>query len=167
MSALDALRLRASAALHQKGFLRRDRTGTALFVTDYCKRTTNLSEAISALTAAQFTVSERNSLWFLDLTKDGWTELIRSIPPCQVPPLTDENLPFYSLAARLTRHPVAAEVQPILPIRLTLLCLDAGDENRLLRELPPILADCLKQKLPVPEAAGRLIAYYIGGNKRC
>ena len=167
MSALDALRLRASAALHQKGFLRRDRLGTALFVTDYCKRTTDLSEAIAALTAAQFTVSERNGLWQLDLTKDGWTAFIRSIPSCPVPPLTDENLPLYSLATRLTRHPVAAEVQPIAPIRLTLLCLDASDEKRLLRELPPMLADCLKQKLPVPEAAGRLIAHYMGGNERC
>ncbi len=167
MSALDALRERAAAALDGRGFLRRDRLGTALFVTDYGKRTTDISAALSALAEAQLTVEEKNGLWRLDLTNEGWTALIQSIPPCAVPPATDENLPLYSLAVRLTRHPVDAAMQPVAPIRLTLLCLDAGDTGRLLRELPPLLADCLKQHLPVPEAAGRLIAQYIKEREPC
>ena len=70
MSALDALRSEARAALSETGFLRRDRTAAALFVTDYPLRVQNAEDALARLEAGGFTVIKERGLWRIDQRRD-------------------------------------------------------------------------------------------------
>ena len=64
------------------------------------------------------------------------------------------TLPLYSLAVRLTRTPSAAEDQPVAPLRLLIKAVDTGRADCVLRAFPPLLSALLREKKPLPEAAG-------------
>ena len=158
MSALDALRSEARAALLETGFLRRDRTAAALFVTDYPQRVQNAEEALARLEARGFTVIKEHGFWRIDLSQERWNALIASLRPVAIINRGEEALPLYSIATRLQKASVPPENQPLYPLRLTLICLDAGEMERLSELMAPLLAECLRLKTPLPAAAGILIA---------
>lgn len=158
MSALDALRSEARAALSETGFLRRDRTAAALFVTDYPLRVQNAEDALARLEAGGFTVIKERGLWRIDLNRERWNALIASLRPVAIINRGEETLPLYSIATRLQKVSVPPENQPLYPLRLTLICLDAGETERLSNLMAPLLAEYLRLKAPLPAAAGVLIA---------
>ena len=158
MSALDALRSEARAAMGQTGFLRRDGTAAALFISDYPLRAADADAAKSRLAQSGFETSAARGLGRVDPSAARWRALIASVPPVKLRESGDDLLPLASVARRLLKTDTPPESQPLYPIRLTLIYLEAKEYDRLFALISPALAECLRLREPLPTAAGRLIA---------
>ena len=135
--------------------LRVCREDDCLLVTDAPLRFPERAAQIkNALEAAGWDVRPSGGLWRLDPGQEMWGGIIRSVPREDLPDPAQVSLPLYSLAVRLTRAPAPAERQPKLPLRVLLKAIEAGDADRVLRFFPPFLAARLREKQPMPEAAG-------------
>ena len=131
-----------------------------LFVTDAPKRLSDAADATrAALQAVGWDVRPVGGLWRLDLREERWRSFIRSVPREEGPDPMEAPLPLYSLAKRLTRAPVPAEDQPLLPLRVLLKALDSGRAEAVLHFFPPYLAGLLREKKPMPEAAGWMLTW--------
>ena len=138
--------------------LRVCREDDCLFVTDAPKRLSDAADAArTALQAVGWDVRPVGGLWRLDLGEDRWRSFIHSVPREEGPDPMESSLPLYSLAKRLTKAPVPAEDQPLLPLRVLLKALDSGKEEAVTRFFPPYLAVLLREKKPMPEAAGWIL----------
>lgn len=158
MILLKDLRGEVRQKLNAPCMLRVGREDDCLFVTDAPKR---LSDAAAAardtLEAGGWDVRPVGGLWRLDLGKDRWRSFIRSVPREEGPDPMVASLQLYSLAKRLTKAPVPAENQPLLPLRVLLKAVDSGKAEAVLRFFPPYLAVFLRGKKPMPEAAGWML----------
>ena len=140
--------------------LRISREDDCLFVTDAPKRLSDAAAAaLAALQAVGWDVRPVGDLWRLDLREDRWCSFIRSVPRENGPDPMKASLPMYSLAKRLTKAPVPAEDQPLLPLRVLLKALDSGKAEAVLRFFPSYLAGLLREKRPMPEAAGWILTW--------
>lgn len=160
MSALDVWRGEIFSLLPD-GFLRRDQEDDSLFISDYPRRCYDPESVTAALTRAGFAVRVMDGLAHLDAAKEKYAALMAA---CPLPPLaapTEETLFLHALGTRLMRAETEKEDQPLPPLRLTLKCLDAGDEETLMRRLPPMLARMQRKKEPLPRFAGQLILCYL------
>lgn len=168
MSELSALREEAGQILGASGLLRRDRTCAALFVSDFPARGGDVAAAVARLRQRGFEARPTGKLLGIDLCPTRWAELIARIPvsPLSFPPPTDETLALWSLARRLAPVDTLPLVQPINPIRLTMLCLDAKEFARLGAELPPLVAELLRLKQPLPQAAGLMILRALNARRK-
>ncbi len=138
--------------------LRVGREDDCLFVTDAPKRLSDAADAArDALEAEGWDVRVLGGLWRLDLRAERWHRFIRSVPREEGPDPMAASLQLYSLAKRLTKAPVPAEDQPLLPLRVLLKALDSGRKEAVLRFFPPYLAVLLREKKPMPEAAGWML----------
>lgn len=137
--------------------LRVGREDDCLFVTDAPKRLSDSADARTALEAGGWDVRPVGGLWRLDLGEDRWRSFIRSVPRENGPDPMEASLQLYSLAKRLTKAPVPAEDQPLLPLRVLLKALDSGKADAVTRFFPSYLAVLLREKKPMPEAAGWII----------
>ncbi len=138
--------------------LRVGREDDCLFVTDAPKRLSDAADAARAeLQAGGWDVRPVRGLWRLDLREDRWRSFIRSVPREEGPDPMEAPLQLYSLAKRLTKAPVSAENQPLLPLRVLLKAMDSGKAEAVLRFFPSYLAVLLREKRPMPEAAGWII----------
>ena len=140
--------------------LRVGREDDCLFVTDAPKRLSDAADAArDALQAVGWDVRPVGGLWRLDLGEDRWRSFIRSVPREKEPDPMAASLQLYSLAKRLTKAPVPAEDQPLLPLRVLLKALDSGKAEAVLCFFPPYLAVLLREKKPMPEAAGWMLTW--------
>ena len=138
--------------------LRVGREDDSLFVTDAPKRMLDSADAVrTALEAEGWDVRPVGGLWRLDLMEERWRRFIRSVPREEGPDPMAASLQLYSLAKRLTKAPTPAEDQPLLPLRVLLKAMDSGKAEAVLRFFPPYLAVLLREKKPMPEAAGWMI----------
>ena len=142
--------------------LRICREDDCLFVTDAPKRLSDAAAAArTVLEAGGWDVRPVGGLWRLDLEKDRWRSFIRSVPREEGPDPMEASLQLYSLAKRLTKAPVPAEDQPLLPLRVLLKALDSGKAEAVLHFFPPYLAVLLREKKPMPEAAGWMLTWAV------
>ena len=140
--------------------LRVGREDDCLFVTDAPKRLSDSADAArDALQTVGWDVRPSGGLWRLDLGEDRWHSFIRSVPREEGPDPMEASLQLYSLAKRLTRAPVPAEDQPLLPLRVVFKALDSGKAEAVTRFFPPYLAGLLREKKPMPEAAGWILTW--------
>ena len=152
---LDGFRQELVKALDAPCMLRVCREDDCLFVTDFPGRfPERAGEKKTALEEAGFDVRPSGRLWWIDPGRAMWDAFIESFPREELPDPMDVPLPLYSLARRLTGKPVPAAIQPLVPLRILLKAADAGDAEKVIRLLPPVLSACLREKKPLPEAAG-------------
>lgn len=155
MILLKDLRGEVRQKLDAPCMLRVCREDDCLFVTDAPKRLSDSADATrTALEAGGWDVRPVGGLWRLDLGEDRWRSFIRSVPREEGPDPMEAPIPLYSLAKRLTKAPVPAEDQPLLPLRVLFKAMDSGKAEAVLRFFPPYLAVLLREKKPMPEAAG-------------
>lgn len=159
MSALDRWRKEIFSLL-PRGFLRRDQ-GDNLFISDYPRQCADAKKITALLKSKGFEVTVDGGLARIDGTPEKYAELIAASPPPGQLPLGKGNPYLYFLALRLLRTNTPALDQPSSALRLTLKCLDAGDEKALERLLPPLLAQFQRKKEPLPTAAGNWILCYL------
>lgn len=157
MSALEIWR-RQIRPMIPRGFLRRDQ-GEGLLISDF-PRFEDGEQAANRLRQAGFSVDCHGGMARIDGTKEKYQALWDglSIGPLS---LTDEILPLYALGRRLEVRKVPLEYQPMDLIHLTLKYLDAGDEEGLLRLLPPRIALLQRRRLSLPSLAGALILNHL------
>ena len=161
----DEFRRRAAGQLDARCMLRVCRDGGCLFVTDYPARCPeNAGRARCALEADGWDVVPSGRLWRLDPGKEMWRAFIRCVPREELPDPLRVSLPLYSLAVRLTRTPSAAEDQPVAPLRLLIKAVDTGRADEVLRAFPPLLSALLREKKPLPEAAGWTLIWAMNRN---
>ena len=145
--------------------LRVCRDDGCLFVTDYPARCPeNAGRARRALEADGWDVVPSGRLWRLDPGEEMWRAFIRSVPREELPDPLHVSLPLYSLAVRLTRTNSAAEDQPVAPLRLLIKAVDTGRADCVLRAFPPLLSALLREKKPLPEAAGWALIWAMNRN---
>lgn len=161
MILLKDLRGEVRQKLDAPCMLRVCREDDCLFVTDAPKRLSDSADARTALEAGGWDVRVLGGLWRLDLRAERWRSFIRSVPREEGPDPMEAPLPIYSLAKRLTKAPVPAEDQPLLPLRVLLKALDSGRAEAVLRFFPPYLAVLLREKKSMPEAAGWMLYWAV------
>ena len=155
MILLKDLRGEVRQKLDAPCMLRVCREDDCLFVTDFPGRfPEKAGEKKTALEEADFDVRPSGRLWRIDPGRAMWDAFIESFPREELPDPMDVPLPLYSLARRLTGKAVPAADQPLVPLRILLKAADTGDAEKVIRLLPPILSACLREKKPLPEAAG-------------
>lgn len=157
MSALEKYRTMVRAVLCDTGFLRRDTSGTALFVTDYIRRGGAI-EALDRLAALGFVTTERAGLWHIDLSPCAYRALC--VPYQPTPPavfFSDAQRMLYDIALRLSRADFGRDDQPVAPVRRTLLMLNERAYALLAQELNVCIADILRTHQALPTACGTLI----------
>ncbi|MBE5787424.1 MAG: hypothetical protein E7324_07790 [Clostridiales bacterium] len=145
-------------ALIPRGFLRRDQ-GDGLFVSDFPRHCPEM-EIENSLKQAGYAVEIRDGLAFIDGNLEKYRAMTAGISFGNVQP-EDKNLYLFSLAWDVAKRDVPLERQPMDLLRLTLKCLDQGDEDALIRLLPPRLALLQRQGLPLPSDAGRMILFHL------
>ena len=154
MSALDGFRAEVRALLGDGVFVRRDRTMRALFICDAPRRLEDPEGALERLIAAGYDAAEENGLWRIDLSpvrRAAWlSALAPARPPC------DLRL-AHLCRSILAPGETAPDLQPWPPIRMTLLCLDAGETERLIAALSAEIAALKRAHAPLPTAAAYLI----------
>ena len=168
MSALDEWRQQIRPLI-PRGFLRRDQ-GQGLLISDF-PRFDGKEAVIAALERAGFTVSLEGSVARIDGNTRRYLQLQERLLVFEDIP-DDGALPLWALGQRLARASVPLEDQPRFALHLTLKCLDAGEEEALLRLLPPCLAVLQRQHQPLPALAGALILDHLarktkGAMDRC
>lgn len=154
MTALQPLRDALRACLGPRVLLRRDQTMRALFLCDAPRRLPDAANRRARLEAAGFAVTEENGLWRVDLSPARQIAFLAACAPGSLP----RDIALRSLCrSLLAPGDTPPERQPWPPVRQTLLCLDAGDTPRLLRELRAAAAVCKRRHTPLPTAAAYLI----------
>ena len=154
MSALDPFRNELRALLGDGVLLRRDQAMRALFVCDAPRRVSEPAALKKALMDAGFTVDEEAALWRIDLSAARRQTFIAGLRPGHPP----QDLRLRSLCRSLrAQGEPAPESQPWPLIRQTLLRLDAGDTDRLAREMAAQVALLKRMHAPLPLAAAYLI----------
>lgn len=153
MSALEKWRAEIRPLI-PRGFLRRD-LGEGLFISDF-PRFPEAEKVCAALEKQGFRVDIDKSVARLDGTMEKYRALQQGLKRAERP-LSDGDLPLFSLACRLIREDVPLDQQPLSWIHFTLKCLDEGTEGELLRQLSGGAALLLRQHQPLPALAGELI----------
>lgn len=160
MILLGDLRRMIAGRLDAPCMLRICRDDGCLFVTDFpARRPERSGDAERLLKGDGWAVSRAGSLWRLDPGPALWGQIIESVPKEELPDPSSVSLALYSAARRLTGADVPAGLQPVLPLRVVLKAVDAGDADRVLRFLPAFLSALQREKKPLPQAAGRLIVW--------
>jgi len=154
MSALDAFRQELRARLGAEVFLRRDQAARALFICDAPRRLADFETAKCQLEQLGYDVREENRLWRIDLSPVRQAAYLRSLPH---PPLSGSPEMRSLCRSLLSQGEPPPAAQPWPWIRLTLLCLDAGQYDRLYQELSAAAATLKRTHAPLPAAAAYLI----------
>lgn len=145
-------------ALLPCGFVRISRDGAFLFVSDYPKRAEAAFPIHEALTRAGFTVTVEGGTAYLDGGREKYREADMPLPV--FPDMTEENARLLFAARLLTEKQVPFESQPVQLIRHTLRGIMLEDE-KLLLQLPGMIARQKRCKQPLAPAAGKLLLQYL------
>lgn len=145
-------------ALLPCGFVRISRDGAFLFVSDYPKRAEAAFPIHEALTRAGFTVTVEGGMAYLDGGREKYREA--DMPLSAFPEMTEENARLLFAARLLTEKQVPFESQPVQLIRHTLRGMMLEDE-KLLLQLPGMIARQKRCKQPLAPAAGKLLLQYL------
>ena len=150
-------------------FLRRSLTHDCLWVSDLSRRVDarHLKLLAKALENQGFFIffTEETQLLGIDLSREGYAALLQNFPI--LPPLLPANEflhPAYALCRLLLSHPVPFEQQPLAPLREILKAVSAPEELTLLQRIPSLSQQCaqrLREKNPLPHAAGRVLAEWL------
>lgn len=146
-------------ALLPCGFVRISREGAFLFVSDYPKRVEAAFPIHEALTRAGFTVTVEGGMAYLDGGWEKYREADR-LPLSAFPEMTEENARLLFAARLLTEMQVPFESQPVQLIRHTLRGIMLEDE-KVLMQLPGMIARQKRCKQPLAPAAGKLLLQYM------
>ena len=166
---MNELRDRAFALLWQANgacFLHDAREDDALWVTDLPARTAELEGVRASLNALGVTcrLDASRRLWRLDPSCERYAEALAKLPNEPPPFPNDDRLrPAYALCRLLWLHPAPLAAQPMEPIR-RVIKLSQGATDPMLRAVPRLHAECaalLRERLPLPHAAGRVLSLWI------
>ena len=154
MSTLDPFRIELRALLGPLPLVQRDRTMRALFICDAPRRIPEAPDLKDILEKAGYSAAQENGMWLMDLSPSRRIGYISSLSPGPIP----DDAALGSLCrSLLSRKAVPAEDQPWMPIRKTLLYLDAGDRPGLIRFLQTNTALRKRRHAPLPAAAAYII----------
>ena len=167
MSALDPWR-RELRALIPRGFLRRDLSPSFLFVSDY-PRLPGAEQITRTLREAGFLPHAAEGLCHIEAADEKYRALFSCLPCPSVTPRED-TLYACSLAQRLLKAESPPDQQPLQLLGQWMKRLDGGDAH-VIDEIAGYCALCLRQHLPLPSAAGKLILCALsdqeGGDRPC
>ena len=155
MSILQQARIEIYSALNHVGFLRRNKYCTALFASDYLKRTKD-ETAIQRLQKMGYDVQKKEELLLIDFSHKKYMDLLKEINDAQRPKHIPHH-PLHTLALRLSKVNTPLFEQPLDPIRTALLLLDEKKYEQLYLYLAPYLATQLRTKQPLPCVLAPLI----------
>ena len=155
MSILQKARIQIYQTLNEVGFLRRNKYGTTLFVSDYLQRANDL-EPLQKLQSMGYVVTQKNGLLFIDFSHERYIKELTMLK-CPNYPREIPHYPLHTLAIRLSRTNTPVAMQPIMPIRMTLLYLEEQNYEKLYRFLSPHLATLLREKQPLPTSIATCI----------
>ncbi len=140
-------------------FLHVARQDDALFITDYPARVPG-APAYESVLQSGFVVTGLPGLWLIDAAPQRYAAWAAALPEVALPPMTDANLPLWSLAFRLLSSSTPPQQQPLHLLRAGLKCLET-DAEQLPDRLLPLLADAQRQGIPLPTALGAYIALHL------
>lgn len=155
MKRLSALKDEVVSLIGAPCMVQRDRTGRALFFSDYVRR--GIDGADKRLSDAGFTAEQKDGCAHIGLTKEKGEQFLLSLPEHPLPP-TDESgaLPL-SACRMLLRHESRAGAPAPGTLHRALLLWDAEQTNELALMLQTELALALRNKAPVPVLLARLL----------
>ena len=143
------------------GLLRWAREDGFLLVSDDPRRQKDTRSADEALLKAGFCFHIAQSLRYIDPGADLWQRIMREAPEEALTGEESCSPALFSLALRLLAVYVPPEAQPVLPLRIVLKAAALNDPDLASRRLPPLLAALLREKRPMPHAAGQYLAWAI------
>ena len=155
----EDLRRRVERALGAPCMLRRCGSEDALFITDYPRRHEDGAEKAARLEEDGFSLREEQGLWLIDPSPAFWLSVIREAPEEKPVPAGETSVFLLSIILVLTRDTVPAQRQPVLLLRAALKALDSRCAGPVLRLFPPAISEYKRKHLPLPEAAGRYLAW--------
>ncbi len=155
-------------------FLRRSRDDDALWVSDQPRRVRDAGtlEKLACELAEIGIVcrtDEATRLWRMDLSDEAYAELADKLP--RTPPKFPDNdrlLDAYALCRLLLGKPSPIGIQPLCPLRAVLKRFDgnAAPMLALISSLHESCAELIRRKMPLPSAAGGVLALWIIGKER-
>lgn len=155
MKRLSLLKNEVISLLGAPCMVQRDRTGRALFFSDYIRR--GVHGAAERLAAAGFTAEEENGCAYIGLSKEKGEQFLLSLPRCDLSPISGANALPLSTCGMLLRHEGRAGMPELHTLHRALLLWDREQTNELALMLQTGLALALRDKAPVPVLLGRLL----------
>lgn len=149
MTKLDSMARKLKTLLGQNGFVRRDRKGRALFVSDYPARLSPEQQNTqkNRLREAGFEVVYQDGLALIDWPYAGYLDFFKSLSD----KIRSGGLEGRDGLARIfERHPLSFTETMLPDARAALLLWDRGQMERLRIQAGAALAAALRQKTPVP-----------------
>lgn len=132
-----------------EGFLKRDRSPDALFVSDFPLRS-RPEEALAALESAGYSCRIRDGLAHIALTPSR----VPPSPAVSFTPGSAEQLYLYSLAVRLTRAGGETQAFHLPAFYLVFKALESGSTAEVSLLLPPMIAKWQRERRPLPGQLG-------------
>lgn len=152
MMGLNDLKNEISSLIGAPCMVQRDRTGRALFFSDYLRR--GITGAAARLEGAGYTVAQENGCAHIGLTMQKGAQFLKALP--EAPDANDHTLPA-ATRAMLQRHAGHAGLPDADTLHKALHLWDAGRQDELALFLQTTLALALRSKQPVPVLLLRLI----------
>lgn len=157
MSALDVFRQELRACLGPEISLKRDRLMRALFICDAPRRMSSPDILRQRLAEAGYEVICEDGLWRVEPDAARRQRFLADLSPGPLP----RDPEWARLCRSLLRDgDMPPALQPWEPIRLTLLRLDAGEAEALLRELSADVALYKRARAPLPSGCAYIIEEY-------
>lgn len=155
MNGLNALKEEVVSLIGAPCMVQRDRTGRALFFSDYIRR--GIAGADGRLKAAGFAPEAENGCAHIGLTQEKGARFLGSLPEKALPPMDEANALAVFCCQALDLHAGRSGMPAARTLQRALLLWDAGQTTALALLLHKELAIALRNKSPVPVALGRLL----------
>lgn len=154
MRGLESVRTELCALLAAPCAVQRDRTGRALFYSDYPRR--GVADAARRLAQAGYTAAEGGGAAFIDMAPGRAAAFLASLPQPPLPVFDDARALLFS-TARMLRACAAPGPCPLFPVRRALLMWDAGRTGELALLLQQAVSDALRQGYALPAGLDKLL----------
>jgi hypothetical protein len=145
-------------------FLRRAESDEYLLCSDAPRRLPHPANAAGLFHEAGLPLTEKDGLWFLDARLEDYLQLDSALS-MDMPgkPLEEKYLDIWALCRMLNTYQNNAACQPLWAVRRTLKAIEAGEANvlSLAETLPPMFAELLRKKEPLPILAGKLMSQWL------
>ena len=154
MNGLDALKCEAASLIGAPCMVQRDRTGRALFFSDYGRR--GIQGAADRLRRAGFVAEEKDGCAYIALSEQKAEQFLLSLTDSPAFPASEDDRLLMATGHMLLRHKERACLPAQDVLHRALLYWDAGQKNKLALLLQTELSLALRTKSPVPVLLARL-----------